>query len=94
MSPRQVALKRSTRRIRLTIAATMSAMFIALFAVIYVQMAMGNDPVLAAARNHATLASTKPVGAGASETATAVATAAPTVAATAAPTTAVTTQQS
>lgn len=45
--PKLVAMRRRIARIRRTVAAVAVSAFIALFSTIYVQLATGNDPVLA-----------------------------------------------
>ena len=45
--PKLVAMRRRIARIRRTVAALAVSAFIALFSTIYVQLATGNDPVLA-----------------------------------------------
>lgn len=45
--PKLVAMRRRTTRIRRVVATLTVSAFVALFSTIYVQMAAGNDPVLA-----------------------------------------------
>ncbi len=45
--PKLVAMRRRTTRIRRVVATLTVSAFVALFSTIYVQMATGNDPVLA-----------------------------------------------
>jgi hypothetical protein len=58
--PRLVAMRRRVALIRRTVAACAVAVFIALFATIYVQMAAGHDPALASTTTTTTAASSQP----------------------------------
>lgn len=60
--PRLIAVQRRIALIRKVVAACAVAAFLALFATIYVQMATGHDPVLAATSTHASSASTTSEG--------------------------------
>ena len=48
MNPRLAARRRHIKRIRKAIAAGTLAAFVALFSVVYIQMAVGRDPALGA----------------------------------------------
>ena len=56
--PKLAARRRRMQRIRVTVAAVAAALFIALFSTIYVQMATGNDPALAATSSQTAQVST------------------------------------
>jgi uncharacterized membrane protein SpoIIM required for sporulation len=51
--PKLVAMRRRTTRIRRVVATLTVSAFVALFSTIYVQMATGNDPVLASTTTNA-----------------------------------------
>jgi hypothetical protein len=58
MSPTMQARQARVRQIRRTVTAAAVAVFIALFATIYIQMAAGKDPVLGASTSTAQVSAT------------------------------------
>jgi hypothetical protein len=70
MTSRAAARRQRIHQIRVTVAGVALAVFIALFATIYVQMAAGRDPVLATRVAIATTARTAPAASAATTTAT------------------------
>jgi hypothetical protein len=84
MTSRAAARRQRIHQIRVTVAGVALAVFIALFATIYVQMAAGRDPVLAKRVAIATTARTAPAAPAATATPTTT-TPAPAPATTAAP---------
>lgn len=58
--PKLVAMRRRTTRIRRVVATLTVSAFVALFATIYVQMATGNDPVLASTTTTAATTTSTP----------------------------------
>ena len=58
MSPTLLARRARVRQIRRTVAAATIAVFIALFATIYIQMAAGKDPALGASTPTAQVSAT------------------------------------
>ena len=58
MSPTMQARRARVRRIRRTVTALTVAIFIALFAVIYIQMAVGKDPALVSSASTAQVSAT------------------------------------
>ena len=58
MSPTMQARRARVRQIRRTVTALTVAIFIALFAVIYIQMAVGKDPALGSSASTAQVSAT------------------------------------
>jgi hypothetical protein len=58
MSPTLLARRARVRRIRRTVTAATLAVFLALFATIYIQMAAGKDPALSASTPSAQVSTT------------------------------------
>jgi hypothetical protein len=56
---RRETIRRRTRRIRRSVAATSAVLFVSMFLVIYVQLASGHDPALTARSRRASMAATK-----------------------------------